>query len=114
MAEKVDIKSWFSSFFQVVPWLKNIRFIAGTVIIAFIGLTIYRAYFVKTTQQTQHADITVQSGGHITYAPVQKTEKEKKWYIPSPFVEIYVFSESDTEYRSRNGAGIRAGARWEF
>uniref|UniRef100_A0A6M3IX30 Uncharacterized protein n=1 Tax=viral metagenome TaxID=1070528 RepID=A0A6M3IX30_9ZZZZ len=111
----MDIKKFFASFFQVVPWLKNLRFIAGTLIIAFFALTVYRAFFMKTIQQTQHADITVQPGGTIYYSPVQKTETKKRaWWLPHLFVEGYGFSEVDSSEHTRTGVGARAGGRLEW
>jgi hypothetical protein len=105
----MDFKKFFLSFFQVVPWLKNIRFIAGTLIILIIGFTCYRAYFMKTVQQTQSATITAQPGSTVNYTTIQNTEEKKKWWMPSPWVEPYIFKESD-----RDGWGIRCGLRWQF
>jgi len=106
----MDFKKFFLSFFQVVPWLKNIRFIAGALIILIIGFTCYRAYFMKTVQQTQNATITAQPGSTVNYTTVQNAEKKRKWWVPTPFVDVYTFVQTnDTQ-----GFGVRFGGRWEF
>ena len=93
MADPTEAPSaakWFGSFFQIVPWLKDLRTVAAICIIAFVGFTIYRAYFLKTQQQTQHNTTTVtgQSGSHITVeAPSQKMESNHRWSV-GPYVGI--------------------------
>jgi hypothetical protein len=44
MTEKIDIKKFFGSFFQVVPWLKDIRTMAAIALVLFVGFTLWRAY----------------------------------------------------------------------
>ncbi len=43
-------------------------------------------------------------------AETKQEEKKRQWWIPSPFVDIYAFTESD----DRNGIGGRFGAHWEW
>lgn len=91
MSDPADVPSaskFFGSFFQLIPWLKDIRTLAGIVIIIFIGFTIYRAYFMKTQQQTQHntTTVTAQPGSHITVeAPKQEMKQDRRWQA-GPFV----------------------------
>lgn len=106
----MDWKKFLASFFQVVPWVKNLRFILGAVIVAFIGFTVYRAYFVKQVQQTQNAHITAQPGSTVNYTTVQNAEKKRKWWVPAPFVDVYTFVQTD----DTQGFGVRFGGRWEF
>ena len=55
--------------------------------------------------------IRVESGGQLTYTVEQKSAKERKWYVPSPFVEV--FGEKTDKNEGIN-VGARFGARWEF
>ena len=51
MAEPLSVKKFTKSFFEWMPWVKNIRFILGLIVVLFICVTIYRAYFMKTKSQ---------------------------------------------------------------
>lgn len=87
--EAPSASKWFGSFFQLVPWLKDLRTIAAICTIAFVGFTIYRAYFMKTQQQTQHntTTVTAQPGSHITVeAPKQEMKSDKSHFSIGPFV----------------------------
>jgi len=102
--EKFSILKLFGSFFQVLPWIKTIRIFLGILGIGFIGLTIYRAYFMPTKKEVTH--IVAEKGSHVTY----QERKEKDGISVNPFVEVYGFAETD----KRVGAGVRAGVRVEF
>lgn len=109
--EKFSISKFFGSFFEVVPWMKNIRFIVGLVLVLFVGYTVYRAYIMPRNKQTQNTQIHVAPGGTLNLNQSQKIEEKKRaWWMPTPFAEGYGFYESD----GRNGVGVRAGARFEF
>lgn len=55
--------------------------------------------------------ITVASGGTSNYTVVQATgKKERPWWIPSPFVEVFGQKTSDRDMDT----GIRFGGRWEW
>ena len=102
--EKFSFLKFFGSFFQVLPWIKTIRILLGILGISFIGLTIYRAYFMPTKKEITH--IVAETGSHVTY----QVKKEKEGISVSPFVEGYGFAETD----KRVGAGVRAGVRIDF
>jgi len=88
VVEKFSAGKFFGSFFQLIPWVKDIRTYAGLAILLFVGFTIYRAYFVKAQQQTQHNTTTVtgQSGSHITVeAPKQEMKSAKSHLSIGPF-----------------------------
>ena len=102
--EKFSFLKFFGSFIQVLPWIKTIRILLGILGISFIGLTIYRAYFMPTKKEVTH--IVAESGSYVTY----QANKEKKGISVNPFVEGYGFVETD----KRVGAGVRAGVRVDF
>ena len=112
MAENFDVKKLVTSPFTGIFWVKTIMFMFGMAFLASVGYGVYQFYFAKKpvqqTQNQQIGNITVQPGGHLNLGQ-QTSEVKKKWYIPSPFVELYVFKEDDED-----GAGIKTGARWDF
>jgi hypothetical protein len=104
--EKFSLVKFISSFGQLLPWVKTVRYVLGFLGVGFIGLTIYRAYFMPTTKQI--TQIIAQSGAQVT---VDQKRGEKKFGIEiHPFVEGYGFAESD----NRKGAGGRIGMRVDF
>ena len=110
MAEAFDVKKLVTSPFTGVFWVKTIVYMMAMAFVAAIGYGVWQFYFVKKPTQTQNqtiGNITVASGGHLNLGQ-QTTETKKKWYIPTPFVEIYAFKDSD------EGVGGRFGARWDF
>ena len=98
--ETISAKKFVGSFFQLMPWVKNIRFIIGLVIILLVGLTIYKAFF----KETRHTRIVAEKVNYYE-------EKKRAWWVPTPFVEI--FGELKTDEDSPQ-VGTRFGARWEF
>lgn len=105
-AEKFDLFKFLGSFFQVIPWIKTVRYVLGILGIGFIGLTIYRAYFMPTKKEV--TQIVAQSGSHVNIE--QKKEEKKSNISVSPFVEGYGFAESN----DRKGVGAKAGVRVDF
>lgn len=106
--EKFSLIKFVGSFFQFLPWVKTLRYAAGFALIGFVGLTIYRAFFMPTESTRQETHIIAQSGAQITVD--QKRETKKPGIEISPFLEGYGFVESD----QRKGAGAKAGLRVEF
>jgi hypothetical protein len=106
MNEKFDLSKFLGSFIQPLGWVKSLSLGLKIFIIVFVAFTIYKAYFVKT--QSQHNQITVGQGGIVNVQ--QNTEKKRSWWMPTPFVDVYTFVETD----DRKGVGMRGGARWEF
>ena len=105
--EKFSLLKFAGSFFQFLPWIKTLRYMAGIALIGFIGLTIYRAFFMPTQTTKQITHIIAQSGAQVT---VDQKKQEKSGIEVSPFVEGYGFAESD----NRKGVGGKAGVRVEF
>lgn len=113
--EKFSFGKFLASFFQAVPWAKNIRFILGLALVVFVGFTIYRAYLMPKNKQVQNTQISVASGGTLNFTPTQKMEEKKRaWWLPHLFVEGYGFQEFLTGGTSRQGVGGRAGGRLEW
>jgi len=106
--EKFNLLKFLGSFTQVLPWVKTLRYAAGIALIGFVGLTIYRAFFMPTQTTKQITHIIAQPGAQVTVD--QKREEKKPGIDVNSFVEGYGFSESD----SRKGAGVRAGVKMEF
>ncbi len=106
--EKFNSLKFITSFFQVVPWVKTLRYAAGIALIGFIGLTIYRAFFMPTETTKQETHIIAESGAQVTVD--QKKEEKKSKIGVSPFVEGFGFAESN----DRKGVGAKAGVRIDF
>lgn len=106
--ERFSILKFAGSFFQLLPWVKTLRYAAGIVLLGFIGITIYRAFFIPTQTTKQITRIIAQPGAQVTVD--QKREEKKSGIALSPFVEGYGFVESD----ERKGAGAKAGLRIDF
>ena len=105
--ERFSLIKFIASFGQFLPWVKTARYVLGFLGIGFIGLTIYRAYFMPTTKQI--TQIVAQPGSQVTLVEEKKKEN-KKLFSLYPFAEGYGFAESD----GRNGFGAKAGIRLEF
>jgi len=106
--ERFSLLKFAGSFFQFLPWVKTLRYAAGIALIGFVGLTIYRAFFMPTQTTKQVTHIIAQPGAHVTVD--QKKEEKKPGIEINPFVEGYGFVESD----ERKGVGARAGMRVNF
>ncbi len=106
--ERFNLFKFLGSFFQLLPWIKNIRYMAGFALVGFVGLTIYRAFLMPTQTTKQVTQIVAQRGAQVTVD--QKREEKASGLAVHPFVEGYGFVESD----KRTGAGGRAGLRVEF
>ena len=106
--EKFNLLKFLGSFFQFLPWVKTLRYAAGIALIGFIGLTIYRAFFMPTETTKQETHIVAQPGSQVTID--QRREEKKPGVEVHPFVEGYGFAESD----DRKGVGGKAGVRVDF
>lgn len=104
--EKFSLVKFISSFGQFLPWVKTVRYALGILGVGFIGLTIYRAYFMPTNKTVNN--IVAEAGSHVSVET--KKEEKKAWLSVHPFVEGYGFVESD----ARQGFGGKAGIRIEF
>jgi len=108
VSEKFSLLKFAGSFFQLLPWVKTLRYVVGIALVSFVGLTIYRAFFMPTQTTKQVTHIIAQPGARVTVD--QKREEKKSGVDVSPFVEGYGFAESD----NRKGVGGKAGVRVEF
>jgi hypothetical protein len=107
MSEGFSLTKFIGSFFQVLPWIKTLRYAVGVALIGLIGLTIYRAFIMPTESTKQETHIIAQSGAQIT---LDQKRQEKSGMDINPFVEGYGFAESD----NRKGVGGKAGLRIDF
>jgi putative Mn2+ efflux pump MntP len=106
--ESFSLLKFLGSFFQFLPWVKTLRYAAGFALLGFIGITVYRAFFMPTQTTKQETHIIAQPGAQVTID--QKREEKKSGLEVHPFVEGYGFAESD----DRKGVGAKAGVRVDF
>ena len=114
--EKINFSKFFGSFFQALPWIKDLRTYIGLAIVIFVACLIWRVFTRDTQSQTQMLKVYPFSFSHITYSPQQQQKQEikkKAWWMPSPFVEIYGVAEKGSDW-SRTGVGTKVGLRWDF
>lgn len=100
MAEPFSISKAIKSFFSGLDWFKALMIGLKILGIAFIGLTIYRAYFMETQSQTQIFR------GNVKQVTIR--QDRKKVFIP--FIEGGVEKNNQTEFETY----MRAGLRFEF
>lgn len=100
MAEPFSISKAIKSFFSGLDWFKALMIGLKILGIAFIGLTIYRAYFMETQSQTQIFR------GNVKQVTIR--QDRKKTFIP--FIEGGVEKNNQTEFETY----MRAGLRFEF
>jgi hypothetical protein len=67
--------------------------------------------FPPASQNVNEPNIHVAEGGSLAYT-VHQGKKERSWWVPSPFVEVYGFGEKAKD--DRMGVGAKGGLRWEF
>ena len=106
--EKFSLLKFLGSFAEWLPWVKTVRYAVGIALIGFIGIMIYRAFFMPTQTTKQETHIIAQTGSQVTID--QKREEKKSGIEVRPFVEGYGFAESD----DRKGVGAKAGVRVDF
>ncbi|MDP3786752.1 MAG: hypothetical protein Q8R05_04280 [Candidatus Omnitrophota bacterium] len=106
--EKFSLLKFLGSFVQWLPWVKTARYAVGLALIGFVGIMIYRAFFMPTQTTKQETHIIAQTGSQVTID--QKREEKKSGIEVRPFVEGYGFAESD----DRKGVGAKAGVRIDF
>ena len=109
--EKFSITKLFD--LSPVGWYKilglAIKLIIG-IIIVFGILGVINKFFPRQPDNVTNPAINVASGGTSNYTVIQQSEKEKKWWIPSPFVELFGQKTSDRGF----DLGMRTGARFDF
>ena len=104
--EKFSLFKFAGSFFQFLPWVKTLRYAAGIALIGFVGLTIYRAFFMPTQTTKQVTHIIAQPGSQVTR--IRKDRKRKSGIEVGPFVEgIWIRGIRRTQGRRRYKAGVR-------
>jgi len=108
MNDPISPKKFIKSFVELKPWLKNIRFIAGLVIILFTGLTVYRAYFMKT--DTQEVTIGTGERGGTVISEGKKGDRKVglEFFLTSNDAGAVFFKDIGGNWR----AGI--GAEYDF
>lgn len=80
------------------------------VLVVFGAIAIVNKFFPKKPDNVNQPVINLGEGGTSNYTVIQKTEDDRPWYIPSPFVEIFIQKSDDRDWDK----GLRTGARWDF
>jgi len=106
MAEPFSLIKAGKSFISGLDWFKSIMIGLKIVGVLFIGITIWRAWFMPTNKQTQKTAIVVQSGGTLKLDQSQKQGAGKK--EKSIFTELYIQGDTDKEVEG----GFRLGYRF--
>lgn len=110
--EKFSIDKFLD--FSALSWYKVFGLLLriGIIILLILGmLWVKNLLFPPAPQNVNQPQITVADGGNVSYT-VHQGKKERAWYVPTPFVEVYGFGEKADD--DRMGVGARGGLRWEF
>lgn len=78
----MDWKKFLSSFFEAVPWMKNLRFILGTALIAVLVYMAWFTFFRKVPQNVSNQKVVVTPFAKvdkIDQSSIQVMVEEKKW-----------------------------------
>lgn len=113
MGERFSIDKFLD--FTPAAWFKVFGlglkiFVLAMVILGVVWLKNF--FFPTAPKNVNQPNISVAEGGNLTYT-VHQGKKERSWWVPTPFVEVYGFGETDSK-DDRMGAGARGGLRWEF
>lgn len=116
--DKLSAKKFATSFVQAKPWIKNIRFILGLVIVLLIATTIYRAWFSSGTQKSKHIVIALPGSRieSIEQTTDQKLTQKRPWWQPIPYVGIAAEARTQGSNTENIQLGVKAevGIRWDF
>lgn len=97
---------FFGSFFQLIPWAKNIRYILGLILVVGICVMVYRAFFMPRTH------IIAKKGSVVNYY-----ENTKKRFRFIPYLDAS-YGKSGLRNQSFSNAEenweARVGLRIEF
>ena len=110
--EKFSLSKFFD--FGGIAWATTAGLAVKVIIIVLIvlgGVMAKNFFFPEPPANVNAPEITVSEGGVATYTVNQYSEKERKWWVPTPFVEV--FGEKTDKDEGIN-VGARFGARWEF
>ena len=87
MSERIDRRKFFSGFRQPVRYIKDgaigLRLFMMIGFVAFLGLTIYKAYFVKDVEQTQKIEkieVIAEEGSKVTVGQTGLEGQDDKWF----------------------------------
>lgn len=100
--------------FSALSWYKVFGLLmrVGIIILLILGLLWVKSFlFPPCPQNVNQPQITVSEGGNVSYT-VHQGKKERSWWVPSPFIELYGFVEKAED--ERTGVGAKGGLRWEF
>jgi len=80
----MDFKKFLSSFFEAVPWMKNIRFILGTALILLAVYMVWFTFFRKVPQNVSNQKVVVTPFAKvdkIDQSSIQVMVEEKTWEL---------------------------------
>lgn len=105
----MDWKKFLASFFEAVPWMKNIRFILGTALIAVLVYMAWFTFFRKVPQNVSNQKVVVTPFAKvdkIDQSSIQVMVEEKTWSA-----DVLVGA---VNYDNKSGAfvGFKIGKKW--
>jgi hypothetical protein len=112
MSEKFSLDKFLD--FSALSWYKVFGLLLRVfilILLVFGMLWIKNFLFPPQPTNVNQPQITVADGGNVSYV-VHQGKKDRAWYVPSPFVEVYGFGEKASS--DRYGVGARGGLRWDF
>lgn len=127
--EKPSGSKFVKSFFEAVPWLKNIRYAIGIVLIFLVVYMVYRTWFYKPQGNVSkpihnptvwmlpnsgNIDTLDQSQDVKTDQKIE--EKKRQWWMPIPYVSVFAEMRGNGTDLSHHdtGWGVQGGVRWDF
>ena len=110
--EKWELGKQFSIKRKSIWKIINYAWIVFVFALCIMGIVFVKnLFFPQKSDNINQPAIHVEKGGTSHYTVIQKTEEDKPWWMPKPFVEIFG-EKIDREKGFR--AGGRVGVRWEF
>lgn len=110
--ERFSIKKLFDfspiGFYKVI----GLTIKAGLILLIVMGvLWVKNLFFPPSPANVNQPNISVASGGNLTYQNVQNSEDKKAWWMPNPFVDVFAEKKGNNEDIE---LGLRTGLHWEF
>jgi len=104
--EKITLKKYIDGLKSPKTAIKASAFLPWILLFLFLGYAVYNLFFPKPTQ---NQTIIAKPGSTVNVQQKQE-EKKRSWWVPTPFVDIYSFVETN----DRKGIGAKFGAHWEW
>ena len=91
----------------------GLAFKVSVLLLVVLGiLWVKNLLFPPAPANVNQPEIHVAEGGTLHYNVEQNAKKERAWWIPGPFVEL--FGQMDSDHGKDVTVGTRFGARWDW